>query len=492
VTSYTDIMLGRLFAAKGHVPVSVVSQCLASTSEQRTLADVLVVRGLITSRAAKHMQRIVAHMQFMRGEMLFARLAVQRQLATPQAVQAALEQQKQGAYRERIGQILVQRGLLRPDHMEALVDEQLMTLAEDAMRIEAEGLTGAATPQQAIAELAAPPASGPPSAQGRSESPTLAGAAPPQGAPPPGGFKAPPLVWPGQERGAQPQAAPAPRPAARAPIKATEEFAIPLIPDDEEEAEKATETVRVPAAPPDYKPSTAEMAAAMLDSAFDVVPLIPTDKDTQDGIPIPGGEWLEATPERTMFVDSGALAAQPFRGPQPEADAEAEGVDAFSPEHTLPVDSASFAAKLPTFKQTDAGLDLAEATAELRRPLAPAAQEPELRPERILRAFDSSLLISGVDGMLERHSPRAGQAESKPIRVVPQREPGVFKAPLVPKVSNLDHFQLSDGSIWRVFSADVFTVKGVECYQQLCCEDVGELEQGLHQSWDGKIPGLNG
>lgn len=109
--------------------------------------------------------------------------------------------------------------------------------------------------------------------------------------------------------------------------------------------------------------------------------------------------------------------------------------------------------------------------------------------DRLLRAFDSALLMAGIDGMLQRYNPAPGQAKSKPIQVIWDSSQRCFKAPLAPVFAVGDAFQLLDGKVFRVESVTLFEVAGTACYQQLEAKAVGLSRGPLRDSWDGKIPG---
>jgi hypothetical protein len=347
-----DIIFGRLFLARAKsMPPAVVAQCLEGTGPQRSLADALVVRGLITQRAADYLKHSTAHMEFMRSEMLFARILLQSRMASYYVVQRGMAAQERGGYRERLAELLLRTRQISQAAYDAACAEHLLALAEDSERLLTEGLTPGGDAEEGLANLSVNLAS----------------------------------------------------------------------------------LAQVP------KPRFAR----------------PKNQDLIETQPA-----REASSEDALELDDPHLV----------------------PSRTLPVDSRAFAAELPKLTETDDGMDLASEVGEYRkqRGMPPLEQvsEKELSPERIQRAFDSALLMAGMDGTLHRKNP-GRQAPTKPCRVIYDAARDLFKAPLAPTFDLADTFQLSDGSRWRVDHVDVFRRLGTNCYQQILATEVSHSSDEL-------------
>ncbi|RMG15872.1 MAG: hypothetical protein D6731_07350, partial [Planctomycetota bacterium] len=107
-----------------------------------------------------------------------------------------------------------------------------------------------------------------------------------------------------------------------------------------------------------------------------------------------------------------------------------------------------------------------------------------LSPREAKRAFENALVLAGLRGMLEYERPAPGHGHSHPLMVIYDAQRGVFKAPLTPKLSVGDRFQLRDGRVFRVTGAQVHEVQGVPCYQEATARELGALEEPLRDSWE--------
>jgi serine/threonine-protein kinase len=141
--SYSDILFGRIVLKNGLASHEVVSDCLHRKPAGESLGEVLVRRRILTPDQARKVQRAQALMQFIRAERTFARIVHQQRLVDLPTLRKCFQRQERERHRVRIGQLLTDKGLITPAQHEAVVDQQLMQIAEETARIEEEGLAGA-------------------------------------------------------------------------------------------------------------------------------------------------------------------------------------------------------------------------------------------------------------------------------------------------------------------------------------------------------------
>lgn len=186
MASARDIIFGRLFLARAQTaPAPLVQQCLEGTGPNRSLADVLVVRGLLTQRAADYLSQCAAHMEFMRSEMLFARILLRRRWASYFVIQRGMALQEREGFRERLGDLLLRTGRIAPQVYEAASAEHLLALAEDTERLLSEGVAPRPDADEALSTLAVrlddigPPRAAPPPRDPQGQAVASAGEAAP-------------------------------------------------------------------------------------------------------------------------------------------------------------------------------------------------------------------------------------------------------------------------------------------------------------------------
>lgn len=142
MATYAEILFGRVVLNNRLASHKQVAECLRDL-RGRTLAEVMVHKGLLTPEQARQAQRAQALAQFIRAEKIFARILVERRLVDAKTVRRAFNVQAQRQYKTRLAALLIEQGLLDAGQLEAIVDEQLVRLAEETARIEEQGLEGA-------------------------------------------------------------------------------------------------------------------------------------------------------------------------------------------------------------------------------------------------------------------------------------------------------------------------------------------------------------
>ena len=142
MASYSEILFGRVVLNNRLATYEQVAECLREL-RGRTLGEVLVAKGVLSPEQARQAQRAQALAQFVRAEKIFARILVERRIVDAKHVRQAFSVQAQRQYKTRLATLLQERGLLQPGQLEAVVDEQLVRLAEETARIEEQGLEGA-------------------------------------------------------------------------------------------------------------------------------------------------------------------------------------------------------------------------------------------------------------------------------------------------------------------------------------------------------------
>jgi tRNA A-37 threonylcarbamoyl transferase component Bud32 len=142
MATYAEILFGRVVLNNRLASHKQVAECLRNL-RGRTLAEVMVSQGLLTVEQARQAQRAQALAQFIRAEKIFARILVDRRLVDAKTVRRAFNVQAQRQYKTRLAALLMEQGLLDAGQLEAIVDEQLVRLAEETARIEEQGLEGA-------------------------------------------------------------------------------------------------------------------------------------------------------------------------------------------------------------------------------------------------------------------------------------------------------------------------------------------------------------
>jgi len=142
MATYAEILFGRVVLNNRLASHKQVAECLRDL-RGRTLAQVMVANGLLTPEQARQAQRAQALAQFIRAEKIFARILVDRRLVDAKTVRRAFNVQAQRQYKTRLAGLLIEQGLLDAGQLEAIVDEQLVRLAEETARIEEQGLEGA-------------------------------------------------------------------------------------------------------------------------------------------------------------------------------------------------------------------------------------------------------------------------------------------------------------------------------------------------------------
>lgn len=142
MASYADILFGRIVLKNRLASLPQVNDCLKRAHAGQSLGEAMVETGLLRADQAGKVKRAQALMQFMRAERTFARILVDQRLVDLDTLRKCFDLQEQRRHKVRIAQILMERGLLTAEQNEAIVDRQLVLLADETARYEELGLSG--------------------------------------------------------------------------------------------------------------------------------------------------------------------------------------------------------------------------------------------------------------------------------------------------------------------------------------------------------------
>ncbi|MBI3724007.1 protein kinase, partial [bacterium] len=133
----SDLICARIVIQRGCASEERVRECLELQAKNRavgydeSLHAVLLKRGFLSEEDAKTIERDLALAQFVRGERIFARVCVERGFISQDLAKEILQKQKEDGYRHRIGDMLVQRGMVDRAKRDAIAAEQVKRIEEE-------------------------------------------------------------------------------------------------------------------------------------------------------------------------------------------------------------------------------------------------------------------------------------------------------------------------------------------------------------------------
>jgi serine/threonine-protein kinase len=147
----SDLLCARVVVQRGFATEERVRECLELQAKNRavgydeSLHAVLLKRGFLSSDDARRVERELALLQFVRSERIFARIVVEKGLATPDLGRELLLKQKEDGWKQRLGDMLIERRVLTKATRDEIASEQVKRLeAEDEQARRAELDPGAA------------------------------------------------------------------------------------------------------------------------------------------------------------------------------------------------------------------------------------------------------------------------------------------------------------------------------------------------------------
>ena len=141
MTTPNDTLLAQLAVRRGFTTEERVRECLALQERNRAigydedLGAVLAKKGYLSDADFEALQRDLKLAAFVRFEQLFARLCVDRGLFAADRGRTLLEQQRNAGYRTRLGDVLIERGVIDKPTRDAMSREVIRRQDEAEQRV---------------------------------------------------------------------------------------------------------------------------------------------------------------------------------------------------------------------------------------------------------------------------------------------------------------------------------------------------------------------
>src|SRR3954468_1589737 len=127
MTSYSDILFGKIVIKNNLAQLGVVQECLKIQEQSRqrgvvmTLPEVMVARAVISEDQARLASRAQALTQLQRAESIYAKICHEKKLVPFKTLQDCFAQQKERRFSVRISQLLLERHLITHDQNEEIM-----------------------------------------------------------------------------------------------------------------------------------------------------------------------------------------------------------------------------------------------------------------------------------------------------------------------------------------------------------------------------------
>ncbi|RME03881.1 MAG: serine/threonine protein kinase [Planctomycetota bacterium] len=134
--SEVDILFGRIVISNRLATEEQVRHCLSlqeryiREGRRVSIGDIFIQAGILTPQQVEKVLRAQRISLLIRDDTLYGRLAVKNGLVTQSQVNECLQLQKSGGYTKRLGEILVERGYILPQHHRALLQAQQRILQQ--------------------------------------------------------------------------------------------------------------------------------------------------------------------------------------------------------------------------------------------------------------------------------------------------------------------------------------------------------------------------
>ncbi|RMG15915.1 MAG: hypothetical protein D6731_07305, partial [Planctomycetota bacterium] len=130
----SDHLLGRLVLKHGFASEAQLRQCIQRSPPGTSLLEALTRAGLVDEERRRVLERELAVAGFVRAERAFARVCAERGLLSEEQLRNLLENQRREGFRWRVGDVLLERGIISPETREAIAREQVRRLEEEDAR----------------------------------------------------------------------------------------------------------------------------------------------------------------------------------------------------------------------------------------------------------------------------------------------------------------------------------------------------------------------
>jgi serine/threonine-protein kinase len=140
--SYADVICGRLLLREKLAPAEALFAALHEMKDalergaEMSLAEALERRAVVPRDTIARVRDATPKVQHLEAEKALARLAVDEGIATPEVVRSLVEESRLGGFKDGLGVLLQQRGLLVEERARQLFQTRQVALAEARARRE--------------------------------------------------------------------------------------------------------------------------------------------------------------------------------------------------------------------------------------------------------------------------------------------------------------------------------------------------------------------